>query len=114
MPPAASIFSAADLENECAVTESFFVSSPSPRIFTSTESFATSPAAFSASRVTSAPASKRSSRLPTFTGCEYVRNGPIGIASADVFPRSFPTRMSIGIWPPSKPAGILFEPARDF
>ena len=38
----------------------------------------------------------------------------MGIASADVFPRSLPTRMSIGIWPPSKPAGILCEPARDF
>ena len=68
------------------------------------------PAALSALGRDSAPASKRSSRLPTFTGCEYVRNGPIGIASADVLPRSFPTRMSIGIWPPSKPAGILFEP----
>jgi hypothetical protein len=43
-----------------------------------------------------------------------VRNGPIGIASAEVFPRSFPSRMSIGIWPPSKPAGSLCDPARDF
>src|SRR6187401_3012360 len=38
----------------------------------------------------------------------------MGIASADVFPRSFPRRMSMGIWPPSKPAGILLEPERDF
>jgi hypothetical protein len=97
VPPAASIFSAADFENECAVTESFFVSLPSPRIFTSTESFAMRPAALSASGVTSAPESNRRSRLATFTGCEYVRKGPMGIASADVLPRSFPTRMSIGI-----------------
>ena len=96
------------------MTESFLVSSPSPRILTSTESFEMSPAALSASSVTSAPASKRSSSAPTLTGWLYVRNGPIGIASADVFPRSFPMRMSIGIWPPSKPAGILCEPARDF
>ena len=114
VPPAASIFSTADFENECAVTESFFVSSPSPRTFTSTESFAMSPAAFSASSVTSAPASKRSSSEPTFTGWLYVRNGPMGIASADVLPRSLPVRMSIGIWPPSNPAGILCDPARDF
>ena len=38
----------------------------------------------------------------------------MGIASAEVLPRSLPSRMSIGIWPPSKPAGILCEPARDF
>ena len=27
------------------------------------------------------------------TGCEYVRNGPIGIASFDVEPRCLPMRM---------------------
>ena len=43
VPPAASIFSTADLENECAVTESFFVSSPSPRTLTSTESLRDEP-----------------------------------------------------------------------
>ena len=68
VPPAASIFSTADFENECAVTASFFVSSPSPRTLTSTDSFAISPAAFSASSVTSAPASKRSSRLADVHG----------------------------------------------
>ena len=73
LPPAASIFSTADLENECAVTESFFVSSPSPSTFTSTESLRTSPAARNASSVTSASFSKRCSRSPTLTGCEYVR-----------------------------------------
>ena len=43
-----------------------------------------------------------------------MRNGPIGIASADVLPRSFGSRMSIGICPPSNPAAILCEPERDF
>ena len=44
----------------------------------------------------------------------YVRNGPIGIASFEVEPRCLPIRMYAGIWPPSKPARILCEPARDF
>src|SRR2546423_1017245 len=35
-PPAASIFSRADFENACAVTASFFASSPWPRTFTGT------------------------------------------------------------------------------
>ena len=43
MPPAASIFSTAVFENVCAVTESFFVSSPSPSTLTSTESLAMRP-----------------------------------------------------------------------
>ena len=114
LPPAASIFSTAVFENPWAETVSFFVSSPSPSTFTSIESLFTSPAAFSASGVTSAPASKRLSRSRTLTGCVCVRNGPIGIASAEVFPRSLGSRMSIGIWPPSNPAGILCEPARAF
>ena len=36
VPPAASIFSFADFEKPCAETESCFVSSPEPRILTST------------------------------------------------------------------------------
>ena len=40
-------------------------------------------------------------------------NGPIGIASAACC-RAAWMRMSIGIWPPSNPAGSLCEPARDF
>src|SRR5207244_8244251 len=47
-------------------------------------------------------------------GCEYVRNGPIGMASFDVEPRCLPMRMYTGICPPSKPALIMCEPARDF
>ena len=61
VPPAASIFSRADFEKPCAETESFFVSSPTPRIFTSTESLRSARFAFSASGVTSSPAAKRSS-----------------------------------------------------
>ena len=114
LPPAASIFSIAVFEKPCAEIASFFVSSPSPSTFTSIESLLIRPALFRASGVTSAPASKRASRSRTLTGCVCVRNGPIGIASAEVLPRSFGSFMSIGIWPPSKPAGILCEPARDF
>ena len=60
------------------------------------------------------PSAKTRSRSRRLTGCEYVRKGPIGIASADVAPRCFGARMSIGIWPPSNPAAIFAEPERDF
>ena len=106
VPPAASIFSFAVFEKPCALTESFFVSSPEPRILMSIFVFLISRAVTSVSGVTSAPASKRASRSRRLTGCVEVRNGPIGIASADVLPRSLGSRMSIGIWPPSKPAGM--------
>ena len=96
------------------MTESFFVSSPVPSTLTSVFVFFSSPFSTIASRFTVAPSSNTRSRSRRLIGCEYVRNGPIGIASADVLPRSFGARMSSGIWPPSKPAGILFEPARDF
>ena len=110
VPPASSIFSLAVFEKPCAETESAFESSPTPSTLTSTETLRISRFALSVSGVTSSPASKRSSRSRRLTGWLYVRNGPIGIASADVLPRSFPSRMSIGIWPPSKPAGSLCEP----
>ena len=114
LPPAAVIFSRALAEKACAVTASFFVSSPVPRILTSAFVFLSRPFSTSASMLTVSPSSKTRSRSRRLIGCEYVRNGPIGIASAEVLPRSFGIRMSIGIWPPSKPAGIFFEPARDF
>ena len=114
LPPAAVIFSRALAENPCAVTASFFVSSPVPSTFTSALVFFSRPFSTIASRLTVSPFSNRRSRSRRLTGCEYVRNGPIGIASAEVLPRSFGIRMSIGIWPPSKPAGIACEPARDF
>ena len=114
VPPAASIFSFAVFEKPCADTERAFDSSPTPSTLTSTETLRIRRFSLSVSGVTSAPASKRSSRSRRFTGWLYVRNGPIGIASADVLPRSLPRRMSIGICPPSNPAGILCEPERDF
>ena len=113
MPPAASTFSRAVAEAPCTVIESFFVSSPTPRSFTSLRIERIRPFAFSDSGVTSSPASKRS-RSRRFTGCEYVRNGPIGIASREVLPRSFGSRIASGIWPPSNPARMRCEPARDF
>ena len=71
------------------------------------------PFSTSDSGVTSAPSSKTSSAA-TLTGTVNVRNGPTGIASVDVLPRSFGSRMKILVWPPSNSAGILCEPARDF
>ena len=106
MPPAASTFSRAEAEMAWTRTVSFFVSSPSPSSLTSIFVFLSRPFSTSVSGVTSAPASKRS-RSRTLIGCVYVRNGPIGIASADVLPRSLPIRMKSFVWPPSKPAGIL-------
>jgi hypothetical protein len=91
-PPADSIFSRAVFEKRCAVTVSFFFRSPSPRIFTSVRVFLITRFATSVSGVTSSPASKRS-RSRRLTGCVEVRNGPIGIASAEVAPRSLPSRM---------------------
>ena len=114
VPPAFSIFSRALFEKPCAVTVSAFARSPLPRIFTSILVFFSSPAATSDSGVTSAPASKRASRSRTFTGAVRVMNGTIGIASLDVEPFCLPSRMYSGIWPPSKPARIMCEPARDF
>jgi hypothetical protein len=70
LPPAASIFSRALAENECAVTESFFESSPVPRILTSVFVFFSSPFSTSASTVTASPASKTRSRSRRLTGCE--------------------------------------------
>jgi len=42
------------------------------------------------------------------------RNAVAGMASFDVEPRSLGRRIASGICPPSKPARILCEPARDF
>ena len=114
LPPAAVIFSRALSENECAVTDSFFFSSPCPRILTSARVFLTRPFSTSVSTLTVSPSANTRSRSRRFTGCVYVRNGPIGIASFEVAPRCLPTRMYSGIWPPSKPARILFDPERDF
>ena len=93
LPPAASIFSRALAENACAVTASFFFRSPFPSTFTSVFVFLIRRFSISASRVTSAPASKTRSSSETFTGTVEVRCGPIGIASFEVAPRCLGTRM---------------------
>ena len=113
MPPAASTFSRAVCDAACTVIVSFLVSSPEPSSFTSLRTDRIRRFAFSVSGVTSSPASKRS-RSRTLTPWVKVRNGPTGIASADVFPRSLAVRIESGIWPPSNPARIACEPARDF
>jgi hypothetical protein len=113
VPPAASTFSRAVADAACTVMVSFFESSPTPSSFTSLRIERMRPFAFSDSGVTSSPASKRS-RSRRFTGWVYVRNGPTGIASLDVLPRSLAVRMCSGIWPPSNPARIACEPERDF
>ena len=92
MPPAASIFSRAVAEIPWTRTVSFIVTSPTPSSFTSVFVFLISRLATSVSGVTSSPASKRT-RSRTFTGTVEVRNGPTGIASFDVEPRSLPIRM---------------------
>src|SRR4029077_16230171 len=99
-PPAASIFSLAAALKACACTSSFFEISPRARILTGGERFARPPS-FSVSGFTSAPASKRSSRSATLTGCVAVRKFSNGI---DVFlcgPRSFRIRMWSGLCLPS-------------
>src|SRR5665811_806294 len=72
VPPAASIFSLAAALKACARTVSFLETSPRARILTGSERFAR-PFSFSASGVTSAPASKRSSKSARLTGCVLVR-----------------------------------------
>ncbi len=92
-PPVPSIFSRALFEKLCAETVSFFVRSPWPRIFTSMRVERISRFAFNSSGVTSVPTSNTRSSSRTLTPCESVRCGPIGIASFEVEPRSFPSRM---------------------
>ena len=100
VPPAASIFSFAAALKAWAWTVSFLEISPRARILTGWRRLAR-PASRSVSGVTSAPASKRSSRSARLTGCVWVRNFSNGI---DIFmcgPRSLRIRMWIGFCPPS-------------
>ncbi len=92
VPPAASIFSRAVAEMRWTRTVSFSVTSPSPSSLMSVFVFLISPFSTSVSGVTSSPAAKRV-RSRTLTGTVEVRNGPTGIASFDVEPRSLPIRM---------------------
>src|SRR5215218_551217 len=107
VPPAASIFWRADFEKPWAWTVSALLSSPWPSTFTGTARRVARPAVRSDSGVTSAPASKRSSRSRRFTGWLWVRNRSNGIDFFIVGPRSFLSRMWIGNWPPSKRARSL-------
>ncbi len=81
VPPAASIFSLAAALKPCALTVSFFVSSPRARTFTGWRRLA-SPAARRVSGVTSSPAANRASRSARLTGWVWVRKGSNGI---DIF-----------------------------
>src|SRR3954468_24193781 len=96
----------------CAWTVSFFESEPLARTLTGTSLRVPSPLAFSASSVTSSPASKRRSRSWRLTACVCVRNGSKGIDFFMCGPRSLRIRMWMGICPPSK-LGRLFEPERE-
>ena len=106
VPPAASIFSFAVFENPWALTESFFVSSPEPRILMSIFVFLISRA------VTSVSGRYLRARLEA--GLEVAQIDRLGRRAERAnrhrvgggVTRSFGSRMSIGIWPPSKPAGM--------
>src|SRR3954454_23973211 len=96
----------------CAWTVSFLDSEPLARTLTLTSLREPRPLAFSASSVTSSPASKRRSRSERLTGWVCVRNGSNGIDFFMCGPRSLRIRMWMGICPPSK-FGRDFEPERE-
>src|SRR5258708_7055509 len=103
LPPAFSIFSFAEAENLCALTETGLVNSPSPRILRPSLRPLTAPASTSLSRSTSARPSV--SRPPTLTSAYSIRNGLVN-------PR-LGTGRWMGIWPPSKPMKFML-PVRAF
>src|SRR3954449_10130363 len=90
-----------------ACTVSFFESVPLARTLTGTSLRLPRPLAFSASSVTSSPASKRRSRSWRLTACVCVRNGSKGIDFFMCGPRSLRIRMWMGICPPSKLCRVL-------
>src|SRR5256885_10572940 len=98
--------------NLCAWTVSFLDSVPLASTLTGTSLRVPRPLAFSASSVTSSPASKRRSRSWRLTACVCVRNGSKGIDFFMCGPRSLRIRMWMGICPPSKFERVL-EPARE-
>ena len=99
VPPAASIFSFADLLKACAETLSFFVTSPSPSTLTRAFFFRTTPASTSFAIVTSEPAAK-SLRVSRFTGVDSTRK-------MFVKPRMWGRRLISGSCPPSNRNGTL-------
>src|SRR3954470_19476869 len=98
--------------NACAWTVSFLESAPLASTLTGTSLRLPRPLAFSASSVTSSPASKRRSRSWRLTACVCVRNGSKGIDFFMCGPRSLRIRMWMGICPPSKLCRVLL-PARE-
>src|SRR3954449_893525 len=95
-----------------ACTVSFLEIVPLARILTGTSLRLPRPLAFSASSVTSSPASKRRSRSWRLTACVCVRKGSKGIDFFMCGPRSLRIRMWMGICPPSKLCRVL-EPDRE-
>src|SRR3954467_5077224 len=95
-----------------ACTVSFLEIVPLARILTGTSLRLPRPLAFSASSVTSSPASKRRSRSWRLTACVCVRKGSKGIDFFMCGPRSLRIRMWMGICPPSKLCRV-FEPERE-
>src|SRR3954451_20196275 len=108
-PPARSIAARADCDAPETSKDSFAESSPTPRIFTPSRGFDSTPAATSASTVTGAswpsfPAFTASWMRPRLTS---FRSRAFG----GVKPR-FGRRRCNGIWPPSKP--LIATPVRAF
>src|SRR3954462_7519521 len=112
VPPASSMASRAAPLKAWAWTVSFFESVPLARTLTGTSLRLPRPLAFSASSVTSSPASQRRSRSWRLTACVCVRNGSKGIDFFMCGPRSLRIRMWMGICPPSKLCRV-FEPERE-
>ena len=111
LPPAASIFSFAVFE-AVRETESAFDSSPTPSTLTSTDTLRISRLPLSVS------ASPRRPLEALLEVAEVHRlavgaERPIGIASADVLPRSLGSHVDRHL-PALEPGGILCEPERDF
>src|SRR4051794_18611184 len=96
----------------CAWTVSFLESVPLARTLTGMSLRVPRPLAFSASSVTSSPASKRRSRSWRLTAWVCVRNGSKGIDFFMCGPRSLRIRMWMGICPPSKLCRVL-SPERE-
>ena len=101
VPPAASIFSCAAALKACALDGQLLRDLAAGEDLDRVRGAWRGPASRSVSGVTSAPASKRSSRSARLTGCVWVRNCSNGIDFFMCGPRSLRIRMWIGFWPPS-------------
>src|SRR5690606_2572737 len=101
VPPALSIALAAEAENACASTLSFFLSSPLPRTLTRS-CFPTMPFSISVCRLTASPLvfSAKPSSTSRFTALKYTL--------LMLVKPNFGTRRCSGIWPPSKPTFLEY------